>query len=224
MKKIINIKRFERKFIFKLINQFEIQNLLFKSNFFFKPHYPCRKVNSIYFDTKSLKNINENLDGISDRKKFRVRWYGDVNLIHKPVFEIKYKNNFETSKKSVLLNIFEKLNLNNIHDYNELCNFIKKKYFKDNFIIPTCQISYDRIYLISANKLIRATIDFNIKSKKLMHFKDSFFRLFSDKILEIKYSTKDDKFVRDNISNINLRLMKSSKYINYSLNKSNVII
>ena len=34
MKKIINIKRFERKFIFKLINQFEIQNLLYKSNFF----------------------------------------------------------------------------------------------------------------------------------------------------------------------------------------------
>ena len=100
MKKIIEIKRFERKFVFKLINQFEIQNLLFKSNFFFKPHYPARKVNSIYFDTKNLKNINENLDGINERKKYRVRWYGNANTIAKPIFEIKYKNAFETSKKN----------------------------------------------------------------------------------------------------------------------------
>ena len=102
MKKIINIKRFERKFIFKLINQFEIQNLLYKSNFFFKPHYPSRKVNSIYFDTKSLKNINENLDGISDRKKFRVR-----NNLKKVSKEDRYRLSVSRSSKNISAQIID---------------------------------------------------------------------------------------------------------------------
>jgi hypothetical protein len=88
---------------------------------------------------------------------------------------------------------------------------------------PTTLISYERIYLISADNLIRATIDFNIKSMKLLNSREDFFREYEDIVLEIKYPTKIDNFVRKNIESINFRLAKSSKYINYSLFPSNRI-
>ena len=223
MTKIIDFKRHERKFIFKYKNHLEIMNILAKSNFFFNNQYPNRKVNSIYFDTNNLKNINENLDGISERKKFRVRWYGDEFIISNPVFEIKHKKNFETHKKSFPLKSFQKFELTDQEKFLNFSGEIKDKFFLNSNYIPTTMISYDRIYLISNSKKIRATIDYNIKSKKLIHFKENFFRGFADKILEIKYPTNIDEYVRENIHNINLRLMKSSKYINYSLFGSNLI-
>ena len=46
-------------------------------HFFFKEQYQNRKVNSIYFDDLNYSSIKQNLDGVSDKKKYRIRWYGD---------------------------------------------------------------------------------------------------------------------------------------------------
>ncbi len=43
---------------------------------FFEP-YPNRQVNSLYMDTLPLAAFHENLSGVSHRKKFRFRWYGE---------------------------------------------------------------------------------------------------------------------------------------------------
>ena len=186
MKSPINKKRYERKFIIKNKNCLEILNLLYKSNFFFKSHFPNRNVNSIYFDTKYLKCIKENLDGISNRKKFRIRWYGDYNNIINPNFEIKIKSNFETTKKTFEMKKFEKTKLNSDENLKNLSNYINKRFFFNNYLNPTTLISYERIYLISADNLIRATIDFNIKSMKLLNSREDFFREYEDIVLEIK--------------------------------------
>ena len=39
--------------------------------------YPDRQINNIYFDSTGLQCYHDNVDGIGERKKFRVRWYGD---------------------------------------------------------------------------------------------------------------------------------------------------
>ena len=44
--------------------------------------------------------IRENLDGVSNKKKIRVRWYGEKNKLSKPQLEIKSKKGSETSKKN----------------------------------------------------------------------------------------------------------------------------
>ena len=96
---INKINRFERKWIFKGNDYLTLINSLIRSNFFFNIHYPSRKVNSIYFDTNNYSSIRQNLDGISEKKKIRVRWYGDKKNITDPILEIKSKKGSETKKE-----------------------------------------------------------------------------------------------------------------------------
>ena len=97
------IKRFERKWLFKSNNSLALINALIRSNLFFRTQYPSRKVNSIYFDTKDYISIRQNLDGVSDKKKIRIRWYGNNDVISNPVVEIKSKKGFEKKKESITI-------------------------------------------------------------------------------------------------------------------------
>ena len=60
-------------------------------------HYQDRFISSIYFDTKDLQFANYNIEGISNRYKFRVRWYDDNKNFN---YEIKRKFN-KLSEKTV---------------------------------------------------------------------------------------------------------------------------
>lgn len=52
--------------------------------------YPDRQVNSVYFDTPDLDNYWENKAGIGERRKVRVRWYGEGESVS-PTCEVKFK-------------------------------------------------------------------------------------------------------------------------------------
>ena len=55
--------------------------------------YPDRHINNIYLDTPNLMAYQDNVIGVANRKKFRVRWYNTAaNQIIKPLFEIKIIN------------------------------------------------------------------------------------------------------------------------------------
>jgi len=56
--------RIERKWVFRKIDHLLVLNSLLRSKFFFKYHYPSRRINSIYYDDINLSNITQNLDGI----------------------------------------------------------------------------------------------------------------------------------------------------------------
>ena len=81
--------RYEIKFILnenELVEAYYFINMIgaFKS-------YQDRRVNSLYFDTVDYQGIRENLAGISNRFKLRLRWYGEIND--------KYNNKFILEKK-----------------------------------------------------------------------------------------------------------------------------
>ena len=106
-------------------------------------------------DDKSLKSIRENLDGVSSKKKLRLRWYGEKNLIQNPNFEIKYKKGYLNTKKIFHLKkfsvIFSQKNLDFIYfsllkKFNFLKNFriISSTHYKRKYFIPTyCTIFND---------------------------------------------------------------------------------
>ena len=81
--------RFERKWLlpFELYN--ELYFALKKSVFQFEEQFEVRNVNSIYFDDFYLNSVYQNLDGIADKQKLRLRWYNKEDLISNPVLEIK---------------------------------------------------------------------------------------------------------------------------------------
>ena len=211
-----NIKRFERKWIFKNDDFLQIINSLLRSKLFFKTHYPLRKVNSIYFDTLNYISIRQNLDGISDKKKIRLRWYGDLNILNNPEIEIKIKKGFETTKQNIKANELNKIYFKNYNNLEFIKNYINKKLKTKKNIYPILTTNYDREYFISSNSMIRATVDYNLKSIFLKNLSqlDIIKNFKNTCILELKYPIKLDKFVRIHLEDITLRLSKNSKFVN----------
>ena len=95
-------------------------------------------------------------------------------------------------------------------------NIINEKYFYKKKIYPIISTHYEREYLISADNLIRATVDFNLESIHLKNFSQiKLNKNFSNiTILEIKYPINLDSLLRKKLNNITLRLSKNSKYVN----------
>ena len=206
--------RYERKFIIKnKISNLNIESILTSSKLIFSQHFEDRIVNSIYFENKELSSITENFDGLNLKKKIRLRWYGDSNSIKNSSLEIKLKKGLLNKKKIYKIENFdEPFTYSNMDRINA---FLKKKFkfLKDYSSISSTH--YKRKYFISFNKLIRATIDDKIFYKKLSSFRN--FEVEKNdlnKILEIKYSSKLDNYIRHQLSNIKLRVSKNSKFVN----------
>ena len=213
----MNNNRYERKFVINNLNLTQILIAIYRSKFFFKNIYVSRKVNSIYFDDVNLSSINENLDGISEKTKIRVRWYGDSQIIKNPILEIKKKREFYVNKETMPLELdnLEFLNSKNLYfleDYLNNLEFLKKLNLKKKLILVS-STHYKRKYFLSANNLIRATLDDNQMSYSFLSSKyNNIKKKYSDFILELKYSENIDEFVKSNIENFSLRLSKNSKY------------
>tara|TARA_Y100000816_G_C26081580_1_gene570089 strand:+ start:360 stop:1010 length:651 start_codon:yes stop_codon:yes gene_type:complete len=206
--------RYERKFILpKNYSVDSIESVLIKSRFSFTKQHEDRYVNSIYFDNKYLDSVKENLDGVVSKKKIRLRWYGSHNLIQNPRLEVKLKMGYLNTKKIFELKNFKiKFSENNLNNINSI--LLKKYNFLNNYKIVT-STHYVRKYFISIINNIRATIDTDIFYKKLRQLNN--FNLNnkdSRPILELKYKTADDDYVRTNLKNLTLRFSKNSKYIN----------
>ena len=213
---IDKINRFERKWIYRSSNYISLINSLIRSKLFFQNQYPYRKVNSIYFDTNNYTSIRQNLDGISEKKKVRIRWYGDQNKLINPVLEVKSKKGSETKKEIYEINELNNLSIFDSKNLELITIFINSKNKTKNIIHPMLTTNYERQYFISNNNKVRATVDYNLKSTYLKNQSQKYItkNFLSSCILELKYSTILDKYVRRNLDKITLRLSKNSKFIN----------
>jgi hypothetical protein len=65
--------------------------------------YRSRNVNSLYLDDDTLESATDNLSGISNRSKHRIRWYGAPNATPDapPVIEIKNRRSSLGFKKTI---------------------------------------------------------------------------------------------------------------------------
>lgn len=201
--------RLEKKFVYSEGNN--------SFNFFlcsgmFKEIFPSRIVNSVYFDTHSLNDVWDNINGYGVRKKIRVRWYNDLNNSN-VYLEEKKKLNFLTMKNTKLLGKFS--------DYEDLKNYFEKDLLNRINVILNKKINlksslfiqYKRNYFELGNKKLRVTLDKNLKI--YLDYPDRFINL--DKIIiELKYKKKDSDFVRKFVkeNRLNNRNQKFSKYVN----------
>ena len=139
-----------------------------------------------------------------------------------PVIEIKSKNGFETKKE-----IIEIKELNNIQPFN--LNVINEKLNAKlnlkKLVLPILTTNYDRQYFVSCDGKIRATVDYNLKSNFLKNLSQiNIIKNFKKiSILELKYPTSLDKYVRRNLKDISLRLTKNSKFVNSAMEKPKFI-
>jgi hypothetical protein len=212
--------RFERKWAFGSdldINTFLIS--IYRSTFNFTEAYKARNVNTIYFDDTEYSSIYENLDGVTFKKKYRLRWYGNSEFIEKPQFEIKSKNGLISKKKVIPMLLSERIKLDE-NGLQRVTSIIQNNYKIKKIVFPILSTHYYRHYFISSNKHVRATLDTNLKSHQLYGYQDlNFKKNFKNSVFEIKYGKNFDNYVKKNLSNISLRISKSSKYVISSLDQ-----
>ena len=181
--------------------------------------YPDRQVNNIYFDTPHLSSYEENLSGVSERRKIRLRWYGKETENIRGVLEIKCKQNLYGWKKSQRLS--SPLNFKKTR-WVDLINLIRSELKPDiqdifNSSYRAVMINhYQREYYLSFDGKVRITIDFaqTVYDQILYDFPNLSFSVPpSDRVV---VEIKADKIYKNNlaeiISHIPLRVSKHSKY------------
>ena len=218
--------RYERKYWLDTDKSLIFKNILKDKQF--NEIYKKRRVMSLYFDTLNFKFFKENIEGVGNRIKPRLRWYDDVqeNKLNKidVRLEIKKKKGFVGNKLNYKIgkykNIYELIKSINQFDFQEkISNIVNIQVF------PILITSYDREYYLSKDKLFRSTIDTNLKVSSVKNISHKI-PMFKD-IMELKYDLTNDNNFRNKFisSNFKLRHQKFSKYVVGILNlKKNGLI
>lgn len=180
------------------------------------------EIHSLYFDDLYNTCMQENDAGISQRSKYRIRYYGG-----KPDFlrlERKEKRDSRCHKESCLLSLedYDKIIHGNADELfwqtqdpllRRFCMLILAKGFA-----PKAIIDYERTAYIEEISNIRITLDENISvSDDLVHFLDGNYLRYplqenSEHVLEVKFDDILPSHVRHVITNRDLVQSSFSKY------------
>ena len=85
--------RYEIKFVVPITESYRLSAWVRQHTSAFGIAYPSRHVNNVYFDSYGLATYEENLSGVSERTKIRLRWYGDDSESLSGKLELKKKRN-----------------------------------------------------------------------------------------------------------------------------------
>ncbi len=175
---------------------FQLKEWISKNNGF--ELHPNRPINSIYFDNHNLSMFNESIEGVTPRKKIRLRSYDkEFNFNHKTNKEVKItsvEGRFKTSES--IKDTFNTLKFGIYDNIYGLC-------------VPVLNVIYERSYF--KVKDIRLTIDKNIIYKNFNNGEISKFSTVDNfNIVELKYDFK--KSIDEVIKNFPFERVRFSKY------------
>jgi SPX domain protein involved in polyphosphate accumulation len=202
--------RYERKYKISDLNHHVLLQAIRLHPANIKPLFADRQINNIYFDTPNLQCYDDNVNGVSERKKFRVRWYGDnIFDIKNPNLEIKMRSSEVGSKLIFPVPDFD------LYDLKGLTQTVNKVLKNQNSVQPILMNSYQRSYFGTKDGAFRLTIDRNLRFFSLLSA-NRFVRYNVREeavILEIKYAVADDEHTDRITQYFPLRQTKSSKYV-----------
>ena len=190
--------RIEQKFKIDFRQVDKFYNWLNSNNF--KVMYTPRFVNSVYFDNQDFSSYKDSEEGVTPRKKIRIRTYVQNFFLGKDYFLEEKINSVEGRfKKSKKVNDVKKIFQRGIHD-----NFY-------GLIFPKVNIVYTREYFNKNN--LRITVDKNIKNYLINEIKQKT-NLFNtnDVVMEIK-SNKNYADLHE-FKNLTFQNTRFSKYNN----------
>lgn len=212
MEKLQNKYRFERKYIIQVgcLDAFLFE-LLSRG---YSEIFEQRQINNIYLDDYDYTNVWDNIEGISNRTKSRIRWYGEQFADSKKTVEFKIKSNDVNRKEAINLGESQLKSFDNIDAYwgniqtkmiaNKEAKFYTEKLFA---LRPTLLNSYSRNYFVNADESIRITVDQNLFYYSPLTYTEA---MDTSIIIEIKYNK--EHIPSENLFS-NLALTKHSKYI-----------
>jgi SPX domain protein involved in polyphosphate accumulation len=209
--------RYERKFVTPDLSREEVDVLVKLHPAMFSKIYHDRYVNNIYFDSWCLSSFKDNVEGISERLKCRVRWYGELfGTIARPVLELKSKLSLLGKKDSFPLRPFsldQGFDGRNFFEKEDLPELLKAHLAT---LQPTLLNRYLRRYYLSADRKFRLTLDSDLAYYRISASHNTFLQQTLDKrllIVELKFHRDDDRGAERISNQFPFRLSKSSKYV-----------
>ena len=213
--------RFERKFVVTDLQKAELESQLRFHPAMFSEIYQERRVNNIYFDSSSMTNYYANVDGLQQRTKCRVRWYGKLmGEVKKPVLELKIKDGLMGRKESYRLLPFS---IDQDFDTEVIYEIFRKSKIPQMLVEdlmglqPALLNRYTRKYFQSADANYRVTLDSELQYYRIDPHNNTFLNNWTDErtiVLELKYNHDNDQLAADVSSYFPFRMTKSSKYVN----------
>jgi hypothetical protein len=179
--------------------------------------YPDRYINTIYIDDPDFESVRDNLAGISDRMKARIRWYDNSSPVK---LEKKIRKGRLGKKKIFPLDLGGDFSSN--LSPLELRNRVQKAVFNcvelnDAYYAPVLGVRYLRKYFEDRIGL-RVTFDEEIQFSDLYDVVDSFplsngLVNYRQKIMELKFDASIKDYVTSLIKDLNMTPKRHSKYL-----------
>jgi hypothetical protein len=190
--------RYERKYLVPDLSVKQIELLLKQHPAIFRQVYHPRFINNLYFDNYQWQNYLDNINGVSERFKIRLRWYSQkvtnlaltndfkANQVTEPHLEFKLKQGDLVQKYLAKLSKFKsylspvlppsiKNLINETRQKNQVgldltANIeISDSWLKKLPIFrPVLFNNYQRKYFLSSDHKIRITIDTKVQFRDLL--------------------------------------------------------
>ncbi len=186
----------------------------------FRVAYPQRQVNNIYFDTPDLNSFEENLAGVADRRKLRLRWYGNGCNAVAGILECKCKRDVTgwkiqqplTAEKDLTRMSWSAIVKAISAEIDaELRHQLRMRWR------PVLVNRYQRQYYISTSEKVRVTVDFShVCYDQRLSTRPNISRPIPGQeamIIEVKASVEERHALADVVSDFPLRVGKHSKYV-----------
>ena len=211
--------RCERKFLTGLRSE-EVETLLRAQPALFREIYPERCVNNLYLDTPDDRDYLDNVDGLSERRKTRVRWYGTTfGRVEVPVLEFKIKRGYRGTKVAYPLGplaMESGFSATDLHAAIEKSDLEYSVRLELRALEPRLLNCYRRKYFLSASGRFRATIDSELSYYAVGRWRNRFLHRVRDEVhtvLELKYEVGADEAADVITSRLPFRVTRSSKYV-----------
>lgn len=200
--------RFERKYVIEHLTLAETCQLIKLHPAGFRQAFPPRVVNNIYLDTLNYSAYQDNLKGIGQRKKTRLRWYGHSSFADTPL-------QLEEKIKAGVLGYKKTFALPAASIDSSIQELLPTQITKHQNLRPTLFNQYHRQYFLSADQKFRITIDTHLcfgtpnfsPQQTIGH------QLNHRIILELKYEEAAARYQDKITQHLPFRLSKNSKYV-----------
>lgn len=159
-----NRERYEVKMVIEDIHLPLVQSWVRTHSAGFSESYPPRRVNNVYLDTFDMDNYLDNLDGIANRRKVRIRWYGDEFRNENAILEIKLKQGIRSWKETFTLPLT--FDLTKMQPWRRVISDalaempIEVAARVANSRTPILLNRYRREYYVASDGVVRLTLDF----------------------------------------------------------------
>jgi hypothetical protein len=212
--------RYERKFLAPCQSLAEVLSVVRRHPAIFRESYPARVVNSLYLDTPGRRDYFEHINGMPNRIKTRVRWYGPLSgHIERPTLERKIKRGLVSGKAS---NPLASIHVNGCIPPRALADAMTRAGLPEvlqqslHHLEPALVVRYLRHYFVSGDGRFRLTVDSELgftgvhPGTGAMNPAPSFFHPV---ILELKFDTQHAGDAAGVTNVLPYRMKRCSKYV-----------